>query len=105
MASSKRTYHFHGCTRCRTRYADGCLTPNVDGLCFPCETGRPGWQLLLDNQSPKDCCRQFSRIMRTSKIDNELAAYRLSNCRPWWICLTCQRTFAFSPLTRQEEPA
>lgn len=85
--SSLPEWHAHGCTRCHLKYQDTCDTPQTNGLCTKCRTGR-GWELLIDNARPKDCCRLECRRV-TSK--QEIATYRLRGDAPWFICTTCAR--------------
>lgn len=84
--------HAHGCVRCHTRYEDACPTAETDSLCITCRGGR-GWQLLIDNARPTDCCVAGSRLA----TKDQMAVYRLAGGHLWFICTTCRRTHPFNP--------
>lgn len=89
--------HAHGCPRCHTRYMDLCTDLGSDALCLQCRAGKhAGWQELIDNREPKDCCRFNARLARKE----ELPKYHLAGACTWWLCPTCQRTHPYPPMER-----
>lgn len=89
--AGKKTWHKHSCRGCRIGYVDGCEAPKDDGLCTGCRGGRP-WDLLVDNDRPRDCCVN-SRLA----TKDEKSSYRLAGRANWHICPTCKRTQSFKP--------
>lgn len=98
MAPTRRSahsLHAHGCTRCKERYEDTCDQPQGNGLCRPCQ-GFTGWELLIANRLPRDCCRQHCR----AATKDELKSYRLSTGCAWFRCSVCARTHPYRNPTR-----
>jgi hypothetical protein len=91
-ARQQGSLHAHGCVRCHIRYQDACTESGDDALCITCRGGR-GWQLLIDNAAPHDCCREHSRMVRKE----EQKTYRLAGKHLWHICTTCARTHPMDP--------
>jgi hypothetical protein len=87
--SLRNSLHAHGCTRCHLRYDDACADPATDGRCVACRGGK-AWQLLIDSNAPRDCCRQQARLVHGKE---EKERYRLAGSGLWFICPTCARTF------------
>lgn len=91
---AKKTVHWHGCRRCRTRYEDTCATPKENELCSACRGGIP-FQLLVDNAKPRECCAGTSRLV----TKEEQKRYTLAGEASWWICQKCSRTQIYRPST------
>lgn len=87
--------HYHGCTNCHLRYHDACHTPELDGLCPSCTTGRiSAYQQAIE---PRACCYVDTRLANRDDRD----VYKLAGPGPWWLCRTCARQFTRQP----KEPA
>ena len=83
--------HHHGCTRCNRRYEDACVSPEENGICNACRTGRDTAREL--SWAPSACCPDRNRL--ANKHDRE--ALKLAGPGPWWVCLACARSFPFQP--------
>ncbi len=90
--AGRKTAHWHGCVRCHNAYEDNCAAKTEDNLCVECRGGR-GFQLLIDNRQPRDCCRTQSRLV----TKDQKKSYRLEGSRLWFICTVCARTQPYNP--------
>ena len=90
--TGKKTVHWHGCITCPSAYEDNCSDTTTDGRCALCRGGR-GFDLLINNRKPADCCRTDARLV----TKEEKTTYRLAGARIWFRCRTCARTHPFDP--------
>lgn len=97
MATRTTPVHAHGCAQCKARFEDTCSEPNSPGRCRSCAGAGAGWQLLISNRLPRDCCRLHSRLA----TKDELKTYRLSTACAWFRCSVCARTQPFTNPTKE----
>lgn len=68
---------------------DSCQDSPQDGLCVDCRLGPgSGWQILINNRRPKDCCKDHSRPV----TKDEKTRYSLGGSQQWLRCGICART-------------
>lgn len=79
--------HYHACVHCKGRYPDACQSSLDNGTCGTCRQGRLSVHQLGTN--PSTCCPNNVRVANKDDIET----YRLRGKGPWWICMTCARTF------------
>lgn len=86
--------HRHGCVQCGMRYDDACQTPDENGRCNTCRTGRPRvpWVVSMD---PAPCCK-IKNATRQMTYD-ERARYACATTLIWYQCRTCARTHPYDP--------
>ena len=84
--------HMHFCADrdCRLVYEDCCETPEVNGSCMLCKSGRRG---LMASRDPRECCLGNCEQV----IDRrDLNRFRLAGPGPWYRCKTCCRSHGWS---------
>lgn len=98
----KKTFHHHGCKKCRTKFGDNCPTPNEEAICRHCAVGAQRWVLLWEAALPKDCCIETAkRIDLKSKEGKAIAkSYDLSLACPWYQCQLCKRNHPYDDPTK-----
>lgn len=89
--STKRTAHYHACTRCHVRYEDTCENQGQNEECSSCRRGE--LSRYQESVLPRECCLDNCRLARK----DELKTYDLRGGGNWWICATCARQFGRNP--------